>query len=235
MLGDSSALGGGGLNGSLAHVRLFTEVLTSGQYGQITALSNAPDQPVPGSFPAAAAAWPLDEGGGTVAHGDGFNNMVLVSENIYDNGNQGGDGLLTELRSYYDDTDYYATDYLYDPRDRQIGTLSPSGVATIETLDNDGDVTKTLTYGGIWYAEFANDNEPSGDLRGENVNDYDPLAGCTSPTFTTSTRRTAPPTIHRIRKTAITSRPTPGTTWTETSSRPRPAQPWRSRRINTTR
>ena len=69
-------------------------------------------------------------------------NMVLVSTSIYDNGQQGGDGVLTESRSYYADASYYAADYQDDWRDRQTETLTPDGVATVLTLDNLDRVTE---------------------------------------------------------------------------------------------
>ncbi|MBN2023788.1 MAG: autotransporter-associated beta strand repeat-containing protein [Pirellulales bacterium] len=78
----------------------------------------------------------------------GTNGMVKVSANIYDNGNDGGDGLLTESRSQYGSEigNYYATEYHYDERNRVTDVLSPADVVTHYEYDNLGRTLSTETY-----------------------------------------------------------------------------------------
>ena len=106
--------------------------------------------------------------------------MVLVSQDIYDNGAAGGDGLLTEARAYYDDSDYYATDYQYDWRDRQTGVLQPDQVATIEKLDNAGNATKTQVFASASYSFDSGSPTGSistqpGSLRAQSTAQFDNL------------------------------------------------------------
>ncbi|MCX7428827.1 MAG: autotransporter-associated beta strand repeat-containing protein [Planctomycetia bacterium] len=74
--------------------------------------------------------------------------MFLVSASIYDGGDDGGDGLLTESRAYFDSgaTNYYATEYYYDWRDRLTDTRGPDGVVTRYVYDNLGRTTYVYTY-----------------------------------------------------------------------------------------
>ncbi|MGO9108944.1 MAG: Calx-beta domain-containing protein [Thermoguttaceae bacterium] len=103
--------------------------------------------------------------------------MYKVSGSTYN-----ADGDLIESDQYIDPTGYLGprtTYYQYDWQDRQIGTLGPvtalvpDGVATIDTLDNLGEVTMTQMYaeatmsGGVISYTTA-------DLRAQTVNEYDP-------------------------------------------------------------
>ena len=96
-------------------------------------------------------------------------NMVLVSSYQYDGGADGGSGLLTESRAYFGSgaSDYYATEYQYDWRDRQTAALSPGGVVTYYEYDNLDRVTSTQTYAS---ADFT---LQSSELRGQAQSLYD--------------------------------------------------------------
>ncbi|NLE38963.1 MAG: RHS repeat-associated core domain-containing protein, partial [Pirellulaceae bacterium] len=76
----------------------------------------------------------------------GTNEMVIVSANIYDYGNDQGDSLLTESRTYFGSgtNDYYATQYAYDWRGRLIEMVGPDP-------DGQGELTGPVT-------EYAYDN-----------------------------------------------------------------------------
>ena len=50
------------------------------------------------------------------------NNMVLISENVYDDGQAGGDGNLTQVTQHIDALTTRVTSYLYDWRDRRTAT-----------------------------------------------------------------------------------------------------------------
>ena len=78
--------------------------------------------------------------------------MYLVTANSYD-----ADGNLTQATQYVDDNpdDNRVTYYEYDWQDRQIGTLTPDGVATIDTLDNQGETTEEQTYADATYVSGA--------------------------------------------------------------------------------
>ena len=90
----------------------------------------------------------------TATVGPAGTNMVKISGSVYDGGQAGGDGLLTESDSYYGSGsgNYYARKYQYDWRDRQTGSLGPDGVATMPTLDNLGDTTETQSFAGSTYS-----------------------------------------------------------------------------------
>ncbi|NLE37056.1 MAG: RHS repeat protein, partial [Pirellulaceae bacterium] len=63
----------------------------------------------------------------TATTGPAGTSMFLVSAAIYDYGNDGGDGLVTESRQYFDSgvNDYYATEYYYDWRNRLVEMTGP--------------------------------------------------------------------------------------------------------------
>jgi hypothetical protein len=81
------------------------------------------------------------------------------------------DGNLTQSRAYFDSgtSDYYATDYQYDWRDRLTNVLGPAHVVTHYEYDNLGRALWTRTYAS---ADFTPDNE---ELRAETHNLYDDL------------------------------------------------------------
>jgi uncharacterized delta-60 repeat protein/RHS repeat-associated protein len=75
------------------------------------------------------------------------NNMVKLSESIYDNGGL-GDGNVTESRQYFGSglSDYLATKYQYDFRNRLTDVRRPDKVATKYTLNNLGQQLEAVTY-----------------------------------------------------------------------------------------
>jgi len=81
------------------------------------------------------------------------------------------DGNLTQSRAYFDSgtSDYYATDYQYDWRDRLTNVLSPAHVVTHYEYDNLDRALWTRTYAS---ADFTLEN---GELRAETHNLYDSL------------------------------------------------------------
>ena len=87
---------------------------------------------------------------GTV-DGGGSDNMRAVSKNIYDGGNDGGDGLLTKVTSPVDGTigNDREVEYEYDWRDRQTTSISTDGTNVfyaVATLDNLGRATVSQQY-----------------------------------------------------------------------------------------
>lgn len=115
------------------------------------------------------------------------NNMVKVSESIYDAGGV-GDSNLTESRQVFGNggSDYYSTIYAYDFRNRVTKQRTPDNVGTAYTYDNLGRSTQIDTYGdGIDYNgdyDYADsvdgDVAPdftfsSGELRDRSTYEYD--------------------------------------------------------------
>ena len=82
------------------------------------------------------------------------NNMVKVSSATYD-----ADGNLTESRAYFGEgtSDYYATSYKYDWRDRLTDTLSPANVVTHYVYDNLGRTVCTQTYASADFTPAASE------------------------------------------------------------------------------
>jgi YD repeat-containing protein len=82
------------------------------------------------------------------------NNMVKVSSATYD-----ADGNLIESRAYFGDgtSDYYATTYQYDWRDRLTDTLSPANVVTHYDYDNLGRTLCTQIYASADFALAASE------------------------------------------------------------------------------
>ncbi|NLX57906.1 MAG: hypothetical protein GXY74_02325, partial [Phycisphaerae bacterium] len=96
-----------------------------------------------------------DATGTTAADPDGTgspNNMKQISAAYYDESTPGsgtsgvGDGNLTSSRTYYGDSDYYATLYQYDWRGRQTHSRGPNGITTERTLDFQGRATVVESY-----------------------------------------------------------------------------------------
>ncbi|GIW76470.1 MAG: hypothetical protein KatS3mg104_1533 [Phycisphaerae bacterium] len=100
----------------------------------------------------------------------GSNNMVKVSENIYDNGGI-GDSNVTESRSVFGSggSDFYATKYQYDFRNRMTDMRSADKVGTKYTLDNLGQLT-TIEYYADADTDFVID---STELRGKTISSFD--------------------------------------------------------------
>jgi len=123
--------------------------------------------------------------------------MFLVSANIYDYGNDQGDGLLTESREYFDSgaSDYYATQYEYDWRHRLIEVTEPdpdgqgalTGSVTAYAYDNlDRMIEETDPLGHVTTYAYDNldrqyrvtqpDPDGEGDLQSPVTNYYyDPV------------------------------------------------------------
>jgi len=98
------------------------------------------------------------------------NNMLKVSENIYDNGGV-GDSNLTESRDVFGagGSDFYATKYTYDFRNRMTGMRRPDKTAAAYTLDNLGQQTIVEGYADA-DTDFVID---SGELRGKTASSFD--------------------------------------------------------------
>ena len=77
------------------------------------------------------ATWLDPTGGGATG-----NNMVVVTENGYDNGLAGSDGNLTAVIQHVDATTVRVTGMAYDWRDRQVQTTVAQDSYQITTLDN---------------------------------------------------------------------------------------------------
>ncbi|NLE39212.1 MAG: hypothetical protein GX621_14410, partial [Pirellulaceae bacterium] len=107
----------------------------------------------------------------TATTGPAGTSMFLVSAAIYDYGNDGGDGLVTESRVYFDSgtNDYYATQYAYDWRGRLTDALSPGGVVTHYQYDNLGRTVLTQTYASADFTLSA------AELRAQSEYFYDDL------------------------------------------------------------
>lgn len=78
-------------------------------------------------------------GGGS----DPDNNMVLVTENEYDDGVAGGDGNLTQVTQMVDDTTSRVTTFGYDWRNRRVTADGPENFFEATTYDNLDRVTRT--------------------------------------------------------------------------------------------
>ncbi|WP_186774669.1 RHS repeat protein [Allorhodopirellula solitaria] len=77
-------------------------------------------------------------GGGTPG-----NDMTLMTEQQYDSGSDGGDGLLTRITQHVDPSTIRVTDYGYDWRNRQTGVEGELDFYQVDTHDNLGRVIKT--------------------------------------------------------------------------------------------
>ena len=76
-------------------------------------------------------------------------NMVRVTEYEYDDGSDGGDGLLTEVTEHVDSSNSRVTEYGYDWRGRRVWTYQDDGTYgtySYLTYDRLGRVTKTERY-----------------------------------------------------------------------------------------
>ncbi len=88
--------------------------------------------------------------------GAGGNNMKLVTQNEYDDDNDGGDNHLTEVTQHVDASTTRVTSYSYDFRGRQTDIDGEIDFYQISTYDNLGQVTrvdrKDTTSGGTLIA-----------------------------------------------------------------------------------
>ena len=106
-----------------------------------TYFTRAGGDPSPGPDPRDFHAWVMQNP--TATSGPAGTSMYLVSMYQYDL-----DGDVIESDSQFDSgsTDFYATHFQYDSRDRATGVLSPGNVLTRYEYDNLGRVTSTETY-----------------------------------------------------------------------------------------
>ncbi|WP_245764674.1 RHS repeat-associated core domain-containing protein [Planctomicrobium piriforme] len=81
-------------------------------------------------------------GGGT----DPENNMVLVTVNVYDDSEDGGDGNLTQQTQSVDDTVDRVTSYSYDFRNRLIATDGEEDFYETRTYDNLNNLVRVERY-----------------------------------------------------------------------------------------
>ena len=77
---------------------------------------------------------------------DPNNNMVLVTENQYDNGQAGGDGNLTRQTQYVSDSETRVTDFTYDWRSRRTTTDGEMDFYEQVTYDNLDRAIETERY-----------------------------------------------------------------------------------------
>jgi RHS repeat-associated protein len=106
------------------------------------------------------------------------NNMKLASENVYDNGQPGGNGLLTESRTYDSDTTYLSTHYGYTWRNQHEWTLVNDGTYqtyTKNVYDFLGRVTQVDQYRdvGLDGVDPVGDPTPNDRLIGRQTSAYD--------------------------------------------------------------
>ncbi len=165
VLGNSANFDAG-LVGSLSDVRLYGQAISSTQIANL--YSGA--EPTGVTWP--VAEWRLNEGDGESVAGNYGNNMLRTLHSVYD-----PDGNLIESETYVDPTGSApprTTYYQFDWQDRQIGTLAADGVATIDTLDNQGETTEEQTFADAIYNTSTDQIVyASTDLRAQSVSEYD--------------------------------------------------------------
>jgi RHS repeat-associated protein len=121
-------------------------------------------------------SWATNPANSSATTGPSGTSMVKISSSTYD-----ADGNLIESTAYASATVSYPTYYQYDWRDRQMGTVGPDGVATMdvdsdgnEAIDNLGEVTETRTYADATYNTTTDQIQyTSEDLRGQTTDAYD--------------------------------------------------------------
>jgi RHS repeat-associated protein len=106
-----------------------------------------------------------------------LNNMLQTTAYVYDEGNGGGDGLLTQEIDYVDSSTQRDTDYLYNWRDELAYTIEPAVTEpngdsyqtyTYDAYDNLGEETVEATYaaGGTYVTGAGGpylNSAPTGD------------------------------------------------------------------------
>ena len=111
------------------------------------------------------------------------NNMVIVTENVYDDGNAVQDGNLTQQTDYVSSTsgDTRVTGFGYDFRDRQTSMTDALGAYTVYTYDNLDRLTETQRYSaatsGTLFAQSATNNDDRGRVFQQLVYAVDPTTG----------------------------------------------------------
>lgn len=99
----------------------------------------------------------------TGGHSDPNNNMVIVTGNVYDGGNAGGDGNLTQQTQYVDNSTTRVNTFLYDWRDRQTDVAGPVNYYAKTYYDNLDRVIKLERY----------NTTASGNLIARSIANYD--------------------------------------------------------------
>jgi len=102
----------------------------------------------------------------TSAGGAAGNNIVLVTQNEYDNGFAGGDGNLTMTRAWIDGSTNRETQYAYDFRNRQISVTGEENAYSETTYDNLNRPTLRQTRDGSSTAVLLSKAQTDYDDRG---------------------------------------------------------------------
>lgn len=108
------------------------------------------------------------------------NNMVLITENQYDGGVDGGDGNLTQQTQYTSSTGTRVAQYGYDFRDRKTSMTDALGGYTVYTYDNLDRLTETQRYassGGNLIAQTATNIDDRNRVYQQIVYAVDPSTG----------------------------------------------------------
>lgn len=96
------------------------------------------------------------------------NNMVKVSTDEYDDGNPGGNGLLTKYTQHVDDNSNRVTKYEYDWRNRPIIVDGEENLYTTNEYNNQGQVTIIEQRNGSATATLLGKQESLYDILGRN-------------------------------------------------------------------
>ncbi|WP_430453465.1 RHS repeat-associated core domain-containing protein [Rhodopirellula europaea] len=100
-------------------------------------------------------------GGGAVG-----NDMVLMSEQQYDSGTDGGDGLLTRTTQHVDDSTIRVTDYGHDWRNRRTVIDGELDFYQVDTHDNLGRVIQTERFDTNALGDLVSREKIKFDVRG---------------------------------------------------------------------
>lgn len=95
------------------------------------------------------------------------NNMVIVTENVYDGGADGGDGNLTQQTQYASASDTRVTSFAYDFRDRKVTTEGEVDYFEKLYYDNLGHVVKSERYDTTSGGNLIARSETKFDPRGQ--------------------------------------------------------------------
>ena len=117
--------------------------------------------------------------------GNPGNNMVLVTENLYDGGAGGGDGNLTRVTEFVDDATARVTEYGYDWRNRRVTTAGGEGSFERSFLDDLGRTVRTERRAGGDAGRLLAKSETRYDDRGRTYEaltyPVDPVTGFAGP------------------------------------------------------